>query len=65
MGMFSLQRTLTIGYLGQHPTRAGLVVASIALGVAVLVATQALKQSLGRAADELCAVIRERFEKAQ
>jgi putative ABC transport system permease protein len=50
--MFSLQRTLTFGYLGQHPTRAGLIVVSIALGVAVLVATQALKQSLSRAADE-------------
>src|SRR3954466_4165465 len=44
--MFPLHRTLSFGYLGQHPTRAGLVVVSIALGVATLVATQSLKQSL-------------------
>jgi putative ABC transport system permease protein len=48
--MFSLQRTLSVGYLGQHPTRAILVVLSIALGVATLVATQSLNRGLGEAA---------------
>jgi putative ABC transport system permease protein len=47
--MFSLQRTLSLGYLRQHPTRAGLVVLSIALGVATLVATQSLNKSLSLA----------------
>jgi putative ABC transport system permease protein len=48
--MISLQRTLTTGYLGQHPTRTVLIVASIALGVATLVATRALNASLNQAA---------------
>jgi putative ABC transport system permease protein len=49
--MFSLQRTLSLGYLGQHPTRALLVVVSIALGVAMLLATQALNRGLSGAAE--------------
>src|SRR5437764_15286720 len=48
--MLSLQRTLSLGYLGQHPQRLVLVVASIALGVAVLVATRSLDDSLHQAA---------------
>src|SRR4051812_6419865 len=47
--MLSLQRTLSLGYLGQHPTRALLVIASIALGVATLLATQALNAGLAKA----------------
>jgi putative ABC transport system permease protein len=50
--MLSLQRTMTLGYLGQHPTRAVLVVLSIALGVATLVATQSLSRGLGQAANQ-------------
>ena len=53
--MFSLQRTLTLNYLGQHPTRTALVVASIALGVAALVGTQALNRGqvlIDRLADQ-------------
>jgi putative ABC transport system permease protein len=48
--MLSLQRTLSLGYLGRHRTRTALVVASIALGVAALVATRSLNQCLGKAA---------------
>src|SRR6516162_9453714 len=48
--MLSLQRTLSLGYLGRHWTRTALVVASIALGVAALVATRSLNQCLGKAA---------------
>jgi putative ABC transport system permease protein len=47
--MFSLQRTLTLNYLGQHPARNALVVASIALGVAAWVGTQALNRGLHEA----------------
>lgn len=50
--MGSLYRTLSLRYLGQRWTRAALVVASIALGVATLVATRALNQSMIRAAQE-------------
>jgi putative ABC transport system permease protein len=48
--MLSLQRTLSLGYLGRHRIRTTLVVASIALGVAALVATRSLNQCLGKAA---------------
>ena len=48
--MLSLQRTLSLGYLAQHPTRMVLVVVSIALGVATLVATRSLDDSLHQAA---------------
>jgi putative ABC transport system permease protein len=48
--MLSLQRTLSVGYLAQHPTRMALVVISIALGVGTLVATRALDDSLHQAA---------------
>lgn len=46
MTPLTLLRTLSFGYLAQHPTRSLLVVLSIALGVAVLVATQALSKGL-------------------
>jgi putative ABC transport system permease protein len=48
--MIPLLQTLTFRYLGQRPTRAVLIVLSIALGVAALVATRALNQTMGRAA---------------
>ncbi len=47
--MFSLYRTLSLRYLQQRRARALLVVASIALGVAMLVATQALNGAIARA----------------
>src|ERR1700729_1012897 len=47
--MLALNRTLSFRYLRQRWSRAVLVVASIALGVATLVATQALSQCVGRA----------------
>src|SRR5262245_9457092 len=47
--MFSLYRTLSLRYLEQRWPRAVLVVASIALGVATLVATRALNQSMTEA----------------
>src|SRR5262249_29100478 len=47
--MFSLYRTLSLRYLQQRWFRAVLVVASIALGVAMLVATQALNRSVADA----------------
>jgi hypothetical protein len=50
--MLSLHRTLSLGYLRQHPTRAVLVVLSIALGIAILVATQALNRGLADAAHD-------------
>ncbi|HZY90168.1 MAG TPA: FtsX-like permease family protein [Gemmataceae bacterium] len=46
----ALQRTLSVGYLRQHPTRASLVVLSIALGVAALVSTRLLNASMTEAA---------------
>src|SRR5258708_24556041 len=48
--MFPVQRTLSLGYLAQHPTRMVLAVLSIALGVATLVATRSLDDSLHQAA---------------
>jgi putative ABC transport system permease protein len=48
--MLGLHRTLSLGYLSQHRTRSMLVVLSIALGVATLVATQSLNRGLGAAA---------------
>jgi len=45
--MFTLLRTLSVGYFGKHVTRSVLIVLSIALGVSTLVATQALRKSLG------------------
>ena len=50
--MLSLQRTLSVGYLAQHPTRVVLVVVSIALGVGTLVATRALDDVLHQAAEK-------------
>jgi putative ABC transport system permease protein len=46
----ALQHTLSYGYLRQHPTRATLVVLSIALGVAALVSTRLLNASMTEAA---------------
>jgi putative ABC transport system permease protein len=50
--MFALHRSLSVGYLRQHPTRAVLIVLSIALGVATLVATRMLNQSVNQSAKE-------------
>src|SRR5579871_3279031 len=50
--MFSLHRSLSVGYLRLHPTRAVLIVLSIALGVATLVATRLLNQSINQEAPE-------------
>jgi putative ABC transport system permease protein len=50
--MLTLLRTLSVGYLGQHPTRSVLVVLSIALGVATLVATQALSKGINKGIQE-------------
>ena len=44
--MISLLRTISFGYIAQHRTRSLLVVLSIALGVATLVATQAISRGL-------------------
>ncbi|MBY0230704.1 MAG: hypothetical protein K2W96_15565, partial [Gemmataceae bacterium] len=44
--MINLLRTLSIGYIGQHKARTVLVVMSIAIGVAAMVATQSLAKSL-------------------
>jgi putative ABC transport system permease protein len=48
--MFTLLRTLSLGYLWQRWTRTTLLIASIALGVATLVATRALHDALKKAA---------------
>ncbi len=48
--MLALQRTLSLGYIAQRPTRMMLIVVSIALGVATLVATRCLDDSLHQAA---------------
>jgi putative ABC transport system permease protein len=48
--MFSLHRTLSLRYLRQRWSRAVLIIVSIALGVATLVATRLLNQSLTEAA---------------
>lgn len=50
--MFTLHRSLSVGYLRLHPTRAVLIVLSIALGVATLVATRLLNQSINQEAPE-------------
>ena len=47
--MLSLQRTLSFRYLRQRRMRAALIVVSIALGVAIVVATRTLNQSLNDA----------------
>ncbi len=47
--MFSLYRTLSLRYLRRRWSRATLIVVSITLGVAILVATQMLKQSMVQA----------------
>lgn len=44
--MLTLLRTLSLGYLAKHRTRSALVIVSITLGVAILVATQAISRSL-------------------
>src|SRR5262245_47725963 len=51
-GMLTLLRTLSLGYLSQHRIRSVLVILVVALGVAVLVATQALSKSLGSGIQE-------------
>src|SRR5947199_7440663 len=48
--MLSLYRTLSLRYLRRRWFRALLIIASIALGVAMLVATRALNQTMARAA---------------
>src|SRR5436309_16062973 len=48
--MLSLYRTLSLRYLSRRWFRALLIVASIALGVATLVATRALNDTMSRAA---------------
>ncbi|HEY7309015.1 MAG TPA: FtsX-like permease family protein [Gemmataceae bacterium] len=50
--MIALHRSLSVGYLRLHPTRAVLIVLSISLGVATLVATRLLNQSINREAPE-------------
>src|SRR5471030_1419123 len=47
--MLSLYRTLSLRYLSRRWFRALLVVASIMLGVATLVATQALSETMSKA----------------
>jgi len=50
--MLALHRSLSVGYLRLHPTRAVLIVLSISLGVATLVATRLLNQSINQEAPE-------------
>ncbi len=52
MSHWTLLRTLTLSYLGQHPLRSVLVVLLIALGVTVLVATQALGIGINKSIQE-------------
>src|SRR5439155_10323001 len=52
LSLFSLFRTFSVRYLGQRWDRAALIVASIGLGVAMLVSTQLLNQCLDAAATE-------------
>ncbi len=47
--MYSLYRTLSVRYLTRRWFRAVLIVASIALGVATLVATRTLNETMGNA----------------
>src|SRR5262245_54641272 len=48
--MLCVYRTLSLRYLSRRWFRAALMVASIALGVGILVATHALNQTMSRAA---------------
>jgi putative ABC transport system permease protein len=48
--MWSLYRTLSVRYVSRRWLRAGLIALSVALGVATLVATQALNWTMARAA---------------
>ena len=48
--MFDLTRTLTLRYLKQRRLRSLLIVLSIALGVAALVATRTLNETLAKVA---------------
>src|SRR5262245_4591040 len=48
----ALQRVITLGYLRQRWARAGLIIASVALGVATLVATRTLNETLTTAAED-------------
>jgi putative ABC transport system permease protein len=48
--MLSLYQTLSLRYLSRRRVRAALIVASIALGVAALVATRALNDTMSKAA---------------
>ena len=48
----TLLRTLSVGYIGKHPLRTVLVILSIALGVTMLVATQALKAGINKGIQE-------------
>ena len=50
--MLALHRSLSVGYLRLHPTCAVLIVLSISLGVATLVATRMLNQSVSKEAPE-------------
>ncbi len=50
--MLALHRSLSVGYLRLHPTRALLIVLSISLGVTTLVATRLLNQSINKEAPE-------------
>ncbi len=47
--MLSLYQTLSLRYLSRRWVRAGLIIASIMLGVATLVATQALSETMSKA----------------
>src|SRR5437868_1376716 len=55
--LFTLFWTVSRRYLGQRWDRAGLIVASIALGVAMLVSTQLLNKCLDAAASEPAAAL--------
>jgi putative ABC transport system permease protein len=57
--MLALHRTLSVRYLRQRWSRAILVVASISLGVATLVATEALRQSVSRSVAEAATPLRD------
>src|SRR6516162_9286579 len=50
--LLSLYRTLSMRYLGKRRNRAGLIVLSIALGVAMLVSTQLINQCIDAAVAE-------------
>lgn len=48
--MWTLWRTLTLGYIAQRWTRSALIVVSIALGVAAMVATRTLNETMNETA---------------